>query len=330
MRCCPVRRAISGQRSPDAVNARRVAVGAAILGVVLASWLAQPARFVIDGLSMAPGLMPGDLVSTRWLSAADRLRTPERFERWLVTAPDGTLAVKRIAGLPGEVVAIRDGDLVVDGTSAVKGPAVLADMAVPLATAIDATDGRATLPAEEVLDDVAFAREVNRVLEPVRDTGLAALVSTGTAPSRLCATTDGATVTWRLPAATHVRMITGRLDGRLVAVAWRDHASPAEAGRRSGLPSRAPAAWSFAAVRSVHAAGAAPPRCSLAVEGDARIEQVAGWRDVHLRPAAEGGASWPLDGQSCLVLGDFPTGSIDSRQWGPLPTAALRCRVHRP
>jgi len=312
------------------VIAGRVAVGAAILGVVLASWLVQPSRFVIDGLSMAPGLMPGDVVSTVWLPAADRLRTPVRFERWLVTAPDGTLAVKRIAGLPGEAVAIRDGDLVVDGTTAVKGPAVLAGMAVPLAGTIDAADGRARLPAEEVVDDVAFAREVNRTLEPVRDAGLVALVSTGPAPARLHVTIEGATVTWRLPAAAHVRMIAGRLDGRLVAVAWRDHASPAAVDRRSNLPSRVPETWSFAADFPAHAADAAQPRCSLAVDGDARIERVAGWRDVHLRPAAEAVASWQLDGESCLVLGDFPTGSVDSRRWGPLPTGSLRCRVRRP
>jgi hypothetical protein len=51
---------------------------------------------------------------------------------------------------------------------------------------------------------------------------------------------------------------------------------------------------------------------------------------VHLRPAADGVASWQLDADSWLVLGDFPTGSIDSRRWGPLPTAAFRCRIGRP
>jgi len=312
------------------VNARGAAAGIAFLGVALAAWLASPARFVVDGLSMAPGLMPGDLVSTGWLAAADRLRPPARFERWLVEAPDGLRAVKRVAGLPGDEVAFRDGDLVVDGTTVLKPPAALAGMAVPLADAIHARDGHATLPAAEVLDDVAFAREVNRPLERVRDTGLVALVATGSAGSRLRATVDGATIQWRLPVAAGVRVIAGRLDGRIVAVAWRDDAAHATADRRSGLPARVPETWSVAAERADGAADDAATRCGLAVEGDARIAHAAGWRDVHVRPAADGVASWRLDAASCLVLGDFPTGSVDSRQWGPLPTTALVSRIRSP
>jgi hypothetical protein len=314
------------------VTARRLAAGIAILGAVLAVWLARPARFVVDGLSMAPGLMPGDLVSTGWLPAADRLRGPARFERWLVTAPDGTRAVKRIGGLPGEAVSIRDGDLVVGGTTVLKGPSVLAGVAVPLAAAVDPPRGHAMLPADEILDDVAFAREVNRTLETVRDAGLVARLVTGTAAAGLRATVGGATIRWRLPAAAAVRLIAGRLDGRLVAVAWRDHAARGADDLRSGLPARVPEAWSVATEWPVGPGEADHPPCSIAitVAGDARIERAAGWRDVHLRPAADGVASWQLDADSWLVLGDFPTGSIDSRRWGPLPTAAFRCRIRRP
>jgi type IV secretory pathway protease TraF len=312
------------------VTARRLAAGIAILGAVLAVWLARPARFVVDGLSMAPGLMPDDLVSTGWLPAADRLHAPARFERWLVAAPDGSRAVKRIAGLPGEAAAIRDGDLVVGGTTVLKGPSVLAEMAVPLAAVLDAPRGRATLPPDEVLDDVGFAREVNRSLEPVRDAGLVALLATGTAPARLRATVAGATIQWRLPAAADVWVIAGQLDGRIVAVAWRDHAARPADARRSGLPGRVPEAWSIAATGPIDHPDATRPPCGLAVVGDARLERAAGWRDVHLRPAADGVASWQLDAESYLVLGDFPTGSIDSRQWGPLPAAAVRCRIRPP
>jgi len=312
------------------VTARRLAAGIAILGTVLAVWLAKPARFVVDGLSMAPGLMPDDVVSTGWLPVADRLQPPARFERWLVTTPDGTRAVKRIAGLPGEAVAIRDGDLVVAGTTVLKPPRVLAEAAVPLAAVLEAADGRVRLPAGEILDDVAFAREVNRPLDTVHDAGLVALLATGTSPARLQAAVDGATIRWRLPARATVRVIVGRLDGRVVGVAWRDRAAALPDDRRSGLPYRVPEAWSVAAACRPGHADATRPECRIAVSGDARIERAAGWRDVHLRPAADGGASWHLDAESYLVLGDFPTGSIDSRQWGPLPAPALRCRIRGP
>lgn len=312
------------------MTARRLAAGIAILAAVLALWLAQPSRFVVDGLSMAPALMPGDVVSTGWLPAADRLHPPVRFERWLVTAPNGDLAVKRVVGLPGEAVAIRDGDLVVGGTAALKRPPVLAETAVPLDAAVAVQDSHATLSPGEVLDDVAFAREVNRPLEAVRDTGLVVILSTGTAAARLRATIDGAAVEWRLPAAAEVRVVAGRLDGHLVAVAWRDRAAHAPADRRSGLPSRVPEAWSFAAACRPGHADTARPECRIAVAGDARIDHAAGWRDVHLRPAADGVASWQLAAESYLVLGDFPTGSLDSRQWGPLPITAIRCRIRRP
>lgn len=279
---------------------------------------------------MAPALMPGDVVSTGWLPAADRLRTPARFERWLVVAPDGTDAVKRVVGLPGEAVTIRDGDLVVDGTAVLKGPSILAETAVPIDAAVAVQDSHATLPPDEVLDDVAFTREVNRSLETVRDAGLVASLSTGTAAARLRATIDGAAVEWRLPAAAEVRVVAGRLDGHLVAVAWRDRAAHAPADRRSGLPSRVPDAWSFATTCPVDRAQAARPECGIAVTGDARIDHAAGWRDVHLRPATDGNASWQLAAGSYLVFGDFPTGSIDSRQWGPLRITSVRCRIRRP
>lgn len=309
------------------MTARRLAAGIALLGAVLAVWLARPGRFVIDGLSMAPGLMPGDVVSTDWLPAADRLLAPARLDRWLVAAPDGSRAVKRIAGLPGEAVAIRDGDLVVDGTAVLKGPAALADLAVPLVAVLDVRHGRAMLPDDEVLDDVAFAREVSRPLEAVRDVGLVAAIATGTAAAWLRGTVDGARIQWRLPAAAAVRAITGRLDGHIVAVAWRDRTGRSASDRRSGLPTRVPEAWAFVSACPADRVEGGRPQCSLTVEGDARIDRASGWRDVHLRPAADGVATWQLDDDSYLVLGDFPTGSIDSRQWGPLPAAAFRCRI---
>ncbi len=291
--------------------------------------LAWPASSVVDGLSMAPGLMPGDVVTTGWLPIADGMRRPGRFDRWIVAAPGGEPAVKRIAGLPGEAVVIRGGDLIVDSEIALKPPEVLAELAVPVMLPLDTGDRHAGLPADEMVDDVAFAHEVNRPLEVVRDVGIVALVQTATESSRTAVRLSGLTLHWRLPPQSAIRVIAGRLDGHLVAVAWRDGDPAASATRRSGLPERVPPAWSFTAPCRGDDLESSVAECRLTVDGAARIERATAWRDVHLRPAGDGLTAWQLDDASYVVLGDFPTGSIDSRQWGPLPAHAIRRRITR-
>jgi type IV secretory pathway protease TraF len=57
------------------------------------------------------------------------------------------------------------------------------------------------------------------------------------------------------------------------------------------------------------------------------IERVEPWRDVLLRPAADGTAAWQVGADAAFVLGDHPAASRDSRQWGPVPLPALRHRL---
>jgi type IV secretory pathway protease TraF len=72
---------------------------------------------------------------------------------------------------------------------------------------------------------------------------------------------------------------------------------------------------------------------TVAVVGEApvargvAVERVLLWRDVLHRPAADGSTSWKLGSGEVFLLGDFPSGSIDSRQFGPVPRRALRHRV---
>ena len=308
----------------------RRAVAAAVVATAVAAGaiLARPARYEVEGLSMAPGLMPGDVVATGWLPAADRLRRPRRFECWIVVPPAGGGAIKRVAGLPLETVEIRAGDLVVNEAVVRKDPAELVEVAIPVTLPLDVGRGHARLGAAEVLDDDAFATEVNRPLEVVRDVGLMTVLQTATAAARATVVLGDATLHWRLPPQARIRLIAGRLDGHLVAVAWRDSAAATVADRRPGFPSAVPAAWSFAEPGR-EPPGAAAPRCEVRVSDAAAIDEAVAWRDVHLRPAADGTASWRLDRESFLMLGDFPSGSIDSRTWGPLPAAALRYRVPR-
>ncbi len=91
--------------------------------------LFQPVRVV--GPSMLPSLKEGELRLTRPLWAAP----PERHDLVVFREPDSEqVAVKRIAGLPGERVRLLDGDLFIDGARfqrAVNG----ADSLVPLVDA---------------------------------------------------------------------------------------------------------------------------------------------------------------------------------------------------
>lgn len=308
----------------------RRAVAAAVIATAVAAGaiLARPARYEVEGLSMAPGLMPGDVVATGWMPAADRLRRPQRFERWIVVPPEGGGAIKRVVGLPGETVEIRGGDLVVNEAVVRKDPTELAAVAIPMMLPLDVGNRHARLPAAEVLDDNAFATEVNRPLEVVRDVGLMTVLRTGTSSALATVVLGDATLRWRLPPQARIRLIAGRLDGHHVAVAWRDRGADTAAGRPTGFPSAVPAAWSFA--EPCHdPLEATAPRCELHVSDEARIDEAVAWRDVHLRPAADGTAAWRLDSGSYLVLGDFPSGSIDSRTWGPLQSAAMRYHVRK-
>ena len=109
--------------------------------------LASPGRYEVDGLSMAPGLRPGDVVTTGWFSSLDQLRQPRRHECWILTSPDGSPAIKRVVGFPGETVSIRGGDLTISGQTVLTPPSLLAELAsaVPEAALVQAGEAAADL-----------------------------------------------------------------------------------------------------------------------------------------------------------------------------------------
>ena len=307
------------------MNARLVVAAIACLGLVAVGLLACPARYEVDGLSMAPGVMPGDVVATQPFPAADRARRPERFERWIVDSPADERALKRVVGLPGETLAIVNGDLLADGMAVLKSPRVLAEVGIELATiTAGPSSGRFDLPPAEVLDDAPFATEVNRTLVTVNDLGIAAVVRTATGAAEIRLTGGGRRVTWRPTPHTRGCFVAGRLDGCFVATAWKLPLR-AVAGGRGCLPA-APPTWAH---EEAWPAGDADSGSGWSAEIDdpaAIVERVWGWRDVHYRPA-DGVAEWRLGTGSFLVLGDFPTASTDSRHWGPLAREALRHRL---
>ena len=340
----------------------RVATCVAASVVVILCGLAvfaPPSRYAIDGLSMAPALLPGDVVATGWFPSLDRLRQPRRHERWIVTSPDGTPAIKRVVGLPGETVSIRDGDLTIGGETVLTPPSLLAELAsaVPEATIVagsdDAAGGRwqRTVSLPVVLDDAAFAPEERRMLWPVRDVGLAAVIRLEKSPPhgdaiRVRVRIGDAVIPWRLKASGRYAVVAGRLDGHVVGAAWPiADANGLPDNSRSCLPPLAPVAWDVVRPWSDGSPSAGdpdnaddpPPALSLGItsagiplgrgDADAMIEHVAVWRDIHHRPAANGVMEWHLGPDAHFFLGDFPSGSRDSRRWGPLGRSMLRSRA---
>ena len=327
---------------------RGVIVAAGTVAIVCCvSVFAPPKRYVVDGLSMAPGLLPGGVVATGWFPSLDRLRRPKRHERWILRLPDSTSAIKRVIGLPGETISIRHGDLAIDGTIVLTPPSVLAETASPVPEAMiystkDADADRRwqrTVSMSRVLDDAAFAPSERRLLAPVRDVGLAAVIRMPTTPSPTTPVhvrigVGGFVIPWRLESSGRYAVVGGRLDGHVVGVAWPigdDHGRREQ--NRSVLPSQAPGAWDVAqswppATADAEDTGGQLPSLRLGITAagvpvdrdaaDTMIEEVAVWRDILHRPAADGVIEWRLGTDRVFVLGDFPSGSRDSRHWGPL------------
>jgi len=68
--------------------------------------------FSIPSESMVPTLQAGDRVMVA--KFAHRLADPERGDLIAFEAPEGEINVKRVVGLPGDTVAVRDGVLFVN------------------------------------------------------------------------------------------------------------------------------------------------------------------------------------------------------------------------
>jgi len=136
-------RALHGGKNPALRLSRRrarrlllaVAAGIALLAAVR-YLVVGPYRLPEGQISMAPALIPGveggdELILANLL--AYRIGRPARGDVVLFDAPgQADPYVKRVMGLPGERVEIRDGDLWIDGERLVKDRAFLERVLVPL------------------------------------------------------------------------------------------------------------------------------------------------------------------------------------------------------
>lgn len=323
------------------MHMRRITVAALVLLTISVALLAPPRRFTVLGDSMAPGLRPGDVLQTGWFPLRDWLVTPGRFERWVLQVSDAhdpasdVPALKRVVGLPGEDVAIVDGDVVVAGRPVLKSPADLVSVAVHAPRPPLETPGFWEQPAAEVLDDVALEMDVPHELLPVRDGGLAAVIDVKDLPTdafvRLRVEVGASTISWRMRATGRYGCVAGRLDGHLVAACWPLLSDDPRSGRRSCLPPRPPTTWQVAEPwpQAADTADVLSPRLALRLEGAgaAELTQVSAWRDALYRPAISGMAAWQPAAGEFVVLGDVPVASRDSRHWGPVTRTGLRHRV---
>lgn len=85
-----------------------------ILTLVVSSYGMMTAQLPPHAGSMEPNIMPGDFVAVNKL--VYRFKDPSRGEPVVFNAPTSrpVIYVKRLIGLPGEVVEIRDGKILVD------------------------------------------------------------------------------------------------------------------------------------------------------------------------------------------------------------------------
>lgn len=119
----------AGRSAPACPTWRRWAGAAAVLALALlgdpavALWVLprSPAQVWIyrtEMDSMAPTILPGETV----LAHLTGPRLPERGDVVVIADAEGVLLMKRVAGLPGETVEIRDGALLVSGRPVPWGP----------------------------------------------------------------------------------------------------------------------------------------------------------------------------------------------------------------
>lgn len=317
---------------------RRLAILPLLVALAaLAAILARPLRWEVEGLSMAPGLLPGDVVRSAAFPHLDWLRPPRRFDRVVVQAPDGSIGIKRIAGLPGEWLTIADGDLAIDGDVVLTPPRALAEIASPVPAEQERRDDGSIRLAvvQPPLDDASFAPEERRMLLPVRDVGLAAVIHASADDACLRLSVGDRAARFKPRGAGRFMLVAGRLDGRFVAAAWPLGASQATCAEgRNGFFSGAPAAWQLVSSWGDTAAADAPLALEYRDEtvpqhGATSVEKLFAWRDVLHRPAADAVVEWRLGKDECFVLGDFPSGSRDSRQWGPIPADRVLHRALR-
>ena len=207
----------------------------------------------IEGLSMAPGLRDGEVVS--WAPVQS-----DAYQRYVpvVCELNNKLVTKRIVGLPGEIIEIIDGELVVDGEMLRKDPPLLQQFGLIVDCQADSwrdlnrswkqsnnvwicenvcSDqfswldfqpqvSRGVVPDIGSLcfyDDVSWLPMETRRLEIVRDVGISAVLDIDLQEGcglEIRVKKDGLVARLVVKNDGALAVIAGRLDGQYVVAAW--------------------------------------------------------------------------------------------------------------
>ena len=108
---------VPSPQGPPSAPGRSLAVRAGavlVVALLVRALLAHPD--VVESTSMTPTLRPGDVVLVVRAGLADAVDGLDRGDLVVVREPgSGTAVVKRVVGLPGDVVEIEDAVTTVDG-----------------------------------------------------------------------------------------------------------------------------------------------------------------------------------------------------------------------
>jgi len=296
-----------------------------------------------ESISMAPTLFPAREHGDRWVLAwlcAYWFDGPERGDLVVFRAPGRSdPLVKRVAGLPRESVAIRQGDLVVDGKRLVKERALLDRVRVPLFGLEDleetAQPAGLRLPGERWHVGYRNAdRTWNRRAGPCRDVVVRVRARARTRPGSLGLELDGGgrarcgVVFWRdesgarhgFASVGDVEVATGpdfRIAPGTQSEIWLTNADGLFRVEIDGREiARAPVPK---AVRS-------PELAIHAVNAELVAFEAA--RDLVYEPLEQAPTQvWELGDGEYFVLGDNSPLSRDSRSFGPVRRSAVLGRI---